>query len=81
MIDVVLDVDLGVLDALGNLHLLLAGEQGNLAHLLEIHPHRVIKDVEFRLGFFLFLFGVVGLFPVLHAIHLRRLDDFDLHAA
>ena len=34
------------LDALGNFHLLLARQQRHRAHLLEIHPHRVVQRVQ-----------------------------------
>src|SRR3954452_6271937 len=37
---------LGFFDPLGYLHLLLAGQKRNLTHLLEIHPHRVVQNIE-----------------------------------
>ena len=42
------------LDALRNLHLLFPGQQRHLAHLLEIHPHRIVQNIEPRL-FFIFI--------------------------
>ncbi len=33
---------LGILNPLGNLHLLLAGQQRHLTHLLQVHAHGVI---------------------------------------
>jgi hypothetical protein len=48
-----LDLELGFLDAFGNFHLLFAGEQGDLAHLLQIHAHRVIEHIEPALFLFL----------------------------
>ncbi len=71
----------GFLDSFGNFHFLLPSQQRNLAHLPEIHAHRVVENIE--LGFaFLFLFFFLRLFfPVLVAIHLRRFDNVDLHAA
>ena len=50
------DLIFGFLDPLGNLHFLLARQQRHLAHLLEIHPHRVIENVELRFRLFFFLF-------------------------
>ena len=41
-IDVLLHHVFGFLDPFGNLDLLLTSEQWDLAHLLEIHPHRII---------------------------------------
>jgi hypothetical protein len=79
-IDQPLHHDLGLFDPLGNFHFLLAGQQRHLAHLLEIHPHRVVEDVELRLGLLLFLFLGV-LLAILVAIDLGRLDDVDLHPA
>ena len=71
-------IDLRFFDPLGNLHFLLAGQQRHLAHLLEIHPHRVIENIElrFRLFFFLFL-GV--LLAVLVTVDLGSFDNVDLH--
>ena len=42
------DLVLRLFDALGNFHLLLARQQRDLAHLLEVHPHRVVQDVQPR---------------------------------
>ena len=55
-----LDLILRVFDfAFGDLHFLLAREQGDLAHLLEIHPHGVIQNIEARLVVFLLHFGLL----------------------
>jgi len=62
------------LDALGNLHLLFARQQRHLAHLLEIHPHRVVERVQ---PVRVFLHGI-GCFD---AIHLRRVHNFDFKGA
>ena len=62
------------LDALGNFHLLLARQQRHLAHLLEIHPHRIIERVQPAR---VFLLGVGGF----DAIHLRLVHDFDFQRA
>ena len=70
-----LGVQLGVLDALGDLDLLLAGQQRHLAHLLEVHPHRVVEDVVLRGARFLLL-GL--LLALLVAVDLLRIEDVDL---
>ena len=49
-IDVLLHHVFGFLDPLGYLHFLLAGQQRHLPHLLEIHPHRVIENIELGFG-------------------------------
>ena len=41
-----LHLEFGLLDALANLHLLLAREQGHLAHLVHVHPNRVVQGIE-----------------------------------
>ena len=63
------------LDALGNLHLLLARQQRHLAHLLEIHPHRVVQNVQPRL-----LLLLVRL-RLLDPVHFGLVHDFDLQIA
>jgi hypothetical protein len=75
-------LDLGVLDAFGNLDFLLAGEQRDLAHLLEIHADRVVEDVEFLVGLeVLVVAAVVVALLVLVAVHLGGVDDVELHVA
>src|ERR1043166_6611992 len=37
------------LDALADFHLLIAREQRDLAHLAQIHPHRIIQDDPVRM--------------------------------
>ena len=66
---------LRLLDALGNLDLLLAGEQGYLPHLLEVHPYRVVQDVQPW-----HLRVVLGLLA-LDAVHVRRIHDIDVEPA
>jgi len=63
------------LDAFGNLHFLLAGEQGDLAHLLEVHPDRVVQNVVLR-GTRLLLLRL--LHPLLVVLDLVGLEDLDL---
>ena len=77
-IDEPLHHDLRFLDAFGNLDFLFARQQRHLAHLLEIHPHRVIEDVELRFRFFFFFFLGV-LLSVFVTVDLGRFDDVDLH--
>ncbi len=70
-----LGMQFGVFDALGNLDLLFPGEQRYLAHLFEVHPHRVVEDV--MLGGTRLLFLCL-LLPLLVAIHLVGIEDVDL---
>ena len=75
-------IALGVLDALGNFDFLLAGEQRHLAHLLEVHPDRVVEDVELGVGLLLvgkFLLGAGG--GLLVTVDLGGVDDVDLEVA
>ena len=78
IVDDQLDVVFGGLDALGNLDFLFAREQRHLAHLLQVHAHRVIEDVEAGIDFggLLFLFGLA-----LETVHLRGVNDLDIHPA
>ena len=85
-----LNFQLGIFDAFGNFHLLLAGEQGDLAHLLEIHADGVVKDVELGVGFLLFFFllfflflffFLLGLRDFFDAVDIRGLDDLNLDSA
>ena len=74
--------DFRVFDALGNFHFLFAGEQGDLAHLLEIHADRVIEDVEFLVCLeFLLLAAIVVAFLILESVDFRGVDDVELHVA
>ena len=68
------DFVFGGLDAFGNFHFLLARQQRHLSHLLEIHPHRVIENVQ-PVGVFLLGFGGFD------AVHLRLIHDFDFETA
>ncbi len=36
----------GLLDTLADLHLLVPREQGDLAHLPQVHAHRVVQEVD-----------------------------------
>ncbi len=68
------DFGFGGLDAFGNLHFLLARQQRHLPHLLEIHPHRIIENVESRRVVFL---GFRGF----DAVHFRLIHDLNIKAA
>jgi hypothetical protein len=82
-VEVLLHHRLGVLDALGNFDFLLAGEQRDLAHLLEVHPDGVVQDVELGVG--LLLVGKFLLFlpggGLLVTVDLGGVDDVDLEVA
>ena len=41
-----LHLDLGLLDALADLDFLFAREQRHLAHLVHVHPHRVVQNFQ-----------------------------------
>ena len=41
-----LHLGLGFFDALANLDFLFAGEQGHLAHLIHVHPNRIIQHFQ-----------------------------------
>jgi hypothetical protein len=74
--------DFGLLDFFANLDFLFAREQGHLAHLVHIHPDRVVQNFQARvlISFFLLrLFGLLGAFGALGLglIH----DDFHVQAA
>ncbi len=70
-----LGLEFGVLDALGDLDFLFARQQRDLAHLLEIHAHRVVEDVVLR-GTGLLLLGL--LHALLEIVNLIGLEDLDL---
>ena len=80
----ILHAGLGLLDALGDLDLLLAGEEGNLSHLLEVHADGIVEDVEAAVGllflvlFLLVLVVIFLLLDLLDAVHLGGVDDVDL---
>ena len=73
-IDQALDVGFCFLDALANLDLLFAGEQRHFAHLVHVHPHRVVQ--YFQPGIF-FFFRLHRLGP----LHLRMVHDLDVEIA
>ena len=64
-------------NAFGNLHFLLAGEQGHLAHLFQVHADRIIKDVQPPLFFFRIDLGLLDV----QVIHFRLVHDLDLEIA
>ena len=71
-----------LLNALRDFDLLVAGQQRHLPHLLQIHPYRVIQDINLCWHpAFLFVLLIINVFlavPV--AIHFGRFDDIDLQA-
>ena len=62
-------------NALAGFHLLLARQQRRLAHLPQIHPHRIIQNIE-AAGLFVFV-------PVARAapVHLGGINDVNLQGA
>ena len=81
-VEVACDLDFSVLDAFGNFHFLFAGQERDLAHLLEVHTDRVVEDVEFLVCLQFFLFAaIVVAFLVLEAVDFRGVDDVELHVA
>ncbi len=82
VVDDALHLHFRVLDFFADLHFLFAREQRHLAHLVHIHPHRVVQNLQPRviLGFFrLRLFRTFGPFGAFgfSLIH----DDFHVEAA
>src|SRR5207248_1782353 len=73
---------LAVLDALGDLHLALAGEQGDRAHLAQVHAHRIVGFGVCVLLLLLRLFLRGRLIFLLHHYRFRlgrlRLGKLDL---
>ena len=69
------DLVLRLFDALGDFDLLLARQQRDLAHLLEVHPHRVIQNVQTPLVF------VFLRLRLLDAVHFGLVNDLDLQDA
>src|SRR5207237_8202322 len=70
-----LKLALGIFDPFGNFDFLLAGEQRHLAHLLEVHPHRIIENIEPALVLLFLDFGL------LDAIYFGLINDLDLQTA
>jgi len=73
-----------LLNSLRDLDFLVSSQQRNLPHLLQIHPHRVIKNINFgcRSGVFFFFFLLVDVFfavPV--PVNFGGLNDVDLQTA
>ena len=78
-IDVLQHHVFGFLDALGYFDFLFAGQERHLAHLLEIHPHWVVQDIDLGFGsLFLFQILLCVFFAVLVTIDFRRFDNVDL---
>ncbi len=77
------DQPLALLDALGDLHLALAVEEGDGAHLAQVHAHRVIGllmggETEFRrLVFLLVELARAGLEVIPVLVALGPVDDVD----
>src|SRR5262249_26283715 len=63
---------LSVFNSFGNLDLLFARKQRNLPHLLQIHPNRIIEDIQSTLLVLFFRFRL------LYPIDLCLVDYFDL---
>ena len=69
----------GLFNPFGYFDFLFPGQKRDLAHLLEIHPHRVVQNINLGFGsLFLFFFLVCVFLTVLVAIHLRRFNNVDL---
>ncbi len=72
-----------LLNSLRDLDFLISSQQRNLPHLLQIHPHRVIKNINLRCRsavFFLFLLIDV-FFAVPISVNFGGLNDVDFQAA
>ena len=68
------------LDPFGNFHFLFASQKRHLTHLFEIHPDRVIQNVQLRLRFF-FLLLVDVFFNFFMPVDVGCFDNIDLHFA
>ena len=81
-VDVLLHHAFSLLNPFGNFHFLLPAQERNLAHLLEIHPHRVVQNIELGSGFLFLFFLFLGVFfSVLVPVHLGGFNNVDLHTA
>ena len=67
-------LDFGLFDAFADFDFLLPGEQRHLAHLVHVHPHRIVQDFQPRI--FLFL-GFRRFCP----FDFRMVHDFDVEIA
>ena len=76
-VEMFLHTQLRLLDALPDLHLLLAGEQRHPAHLFQIHPYRILAEIALC---FPRLLRFLGILPDLAVIDVRGVDDLDLQA-
>ena len=73
-IDQALDIGFGFLDALADLDFLLASEQRHFAHLVHVHPHWIVQNLQPAV--FLFLrFGRLG------PLHLGVVHYLDIEIA
>ena len=73
-IDQARDIAFSFLDTLANLDLLLPGEQRHFAHLVHVHPHRVVQNLQSAVLLFL-RFGWLG------PLHFRVIYDLDIEIA
>ncbi len=81
-IDDALHLHFRVLDLLADLHLLLAGEQRNLAHLVHVHAHRVVQNFQPRILVHFVRLRLLGLFRAFGALGLGLVhDNFHVQAA
>ena len=83
-VDDVLHPDFGIFNPFGNFDLLLAGQQGNLTHLLEIHADGIVEDIEPAVGLFVllgFFFFLLFFARRLVGIDVALLDQFDFNLA
>jgi hypothetical protein len=72
-----------LLNSLRDLDFLVSGQQRNLPHLLQIHPHRVIQNIDLgcRSAVFFLFFFVDVFFAVPVPVNLGGFNDVDLQPA
>src|SRR5438094_778232 len=76
--DLLLHHYLGFFDPFGYFHFLSPGQKWDLAHLLEIHPHRVVQNINLGFCSLLLFFVLVCVFlTVFVAIRRRRFNNVD----
>ena len=77
-----LNILFGGFDTLGDFNFLLAGQQGNLPHLLEVHADGIVQNVHF--GFQLFLLvlflGIANADAIRISIYFGGINDIECHA-
>ena len=72
----------GVFNSFGYFDLLFPSQKWNLTHLLEIHPHGVIENVDLCFRSLVFLLVLVRVFlTILVAIHFGSFNNVDLQAS